>query len=137
MSFQVCKRDKSNNIFWLGWTVRIPKSSHLYPLKWYPSRVASDRLYDRPNQQTEDNVIDNEENRCGSIVPRVYIRYQKFDYAEVDKEHDDGNYDKEEGGIFFPEFLHAPLVYLLFQIDKKRIFSSKSFFTTLLLTFCN
>jgi len=73
-------------------------------------------LYNRPDKQDEENVIEDEENRCGAIFPRPHVSHQQLDYAEVDEQHDDGNDDKKEVWIFFSEFLkHARLLIYYFR----------------------
>ena len=90
-SFPVCRRGISSNISSLGWTVRIPNSQNSYPLKRHSSRIDSYSLHDGPNEQDKHYVINDEKGDSWAAFPRMHIDYEKFNYAEVNEEHDDGD----------------------------------------------
>ncbi len=58
-------------------------------------------------------MVEDEKSGGGCVFPGVHVDSQKFHYAEVDEEHDEGDDDEEEVGVSFPEILHM-LAYLLF-----------------------
>ncbi len=46
-------------------------------------------------------MIEDKIDDSSCVTPWVYIEDEKFDYAEIDEDYDEGDDNEEEVGIFF------------------------------------
>ena len=79
----VCKHDKLDNISWLDSEAQNPNLDYRYPLQRHTARINANRLDNRPDKQNEDNVVDDKENGCSKIAPRVDIEYEEDHDSEI------------------------------------------------------
>ena len=72
----VYKHGKSNSTSSLDLSVRSPILLTVYPLQWYATRICAYSLRDRPNEEYEDDVIEDEKDDCRNIAPGVDIDHE-------------------------------------------------------------